>query len=301
MARMSDTAPRFAVVIPTMNRAEQLERTLQALEGQTRAGFDIVVVDDSPEVDQNLERRAAEGSLSVIRGPRRGLSHARNLGWRATSTETVVFLDDDCLPDGDWAEEFERALTDHPEASFVSGFVGEHEPPEGDYVPVTISPVIREGVKRGRWTKPWEIGFTLCMAIRRQTLESLEGFDERLGPGVKEFPSSEDMDFNYRFLKAGGVAYVTPRIRAMHDQWRSTTELPKHFRGYAAGVAGFAMKHLRSGDVLGGLWLWQFGVFDFARMLASAARRRSALRLRIAWWKLRGLVSGTAKGFARAW
>lgn len=298
---MSDAPPRFAVVIPTMNRADQLERTLEALERQTRPGFEIVVVDDSREVDENLERRAAEGSLRVIRGPRRGLSHARNLGWRATAAETVVFLDDDCLPDPDWAEELERALAAHPEAAFISGFVGEHQPPPGDYVPVTVSPVIREGLKRGRWTKPWDIGFTLCMAIRRQTLEALGGFDERLGPGVAEFPSSEDMDFNYRFLKTGGVAYVTPRIRAMHHQWRSKAELPRHFRGYAAGVAGFAMKHLRSGDVVGGLWLWQFGVFDFGRMLGSAVRRRSTLRLRIAWWKLRGLASGTAKGLARAW
>ena len=28
------------------------------------------------------------------------------------------------------------------------------------------------------------------------------------------------MDFNYRFLRSGGTAFVTPRPRVLHDQWR---------------------------------------------------------------------------------
>jgi len=61
------------------------------------------------------------------------------------------------------------------------------------------------------------------------------------------------------------------------------------------------MKHLRGGDVLGGLWLWSIGVVDALDMVASAAGRRSGLRGRIALSKLRGLVEGTAIGLTRRW
>jgi GT2 family glycosyltransferase len=139
------------------------------------------------------------------------------------------------------------------------------------------------------------------MAIRRSTIAELGGFDERLGAGAAEFPASDDMDFNYRFLRAGGVAHVTPAVRVVHDQWRTTADLGPHYRGYMAGWTGFAMKQLRTGDVAGGIWLWSLGAVDLARMIASSIRRRSKLRLGLAWWKLRGLVAGTVKGLGTRW
>jgi GT2 family glycosyltransferase len=299
------TAPTFTVVIPTRDRPELLLTTLDALAAQTHDDFRIVVVDDSAHADPELDRRAAAsaGRLRVVREPGRGLSRARNLGWRRVETAWVAFLDDDVLPDHDWAHELQSALLRSPEATFVSGYVGPSgKPPAGDYVEVTVSPVAEERILSGRWTWPWHIGFTLCMAVRRDVLERLDGFDERLGPGSGgPFPSAEDMDFNYRFLLHGGVALVTPRIRARHDQWRDLGALPPHFRGYAAGWSGFAMKHLRNGDVPGGLWLWSQGVRDLVRMTASSARRRSRLRLAIARAKLEGLTVGTVHGLRTPW
>ncbi len=40
--------------------------------------------------------------------------------------------------------------------------------------------------------RPWLIGFTLNQAFRRSTLEQLGGFDERLGAGAPDFPSSAE-------------------------------------------------------------------------------------------------------------
>jgi len=122
-----------------------------------------------------------------------------------------------------------------------------------------------------------------------------------LGAGPTLFPSAEDMDFNYRLLRAGGVAFVTPRVRARHEQWRAPHELGQHLGGYMEGWSGFAMKHLRSGDLLGGLWLWHWGLRDTARMFGSAAKRRSLLRLRIAAYKAAGLARGTWRGAWRSW
>lgn len=295
--------PDFAVVIATRNRPDQVRRTLEALDAQTRRGFDVTVVDQSDVLDTVLHQRALEDPhLEVVADDGRGVTRARNIGWRRVGSEWVVFLDDDCHPAPDFIDELVQAMARHPEASFISGHVeAGGELPSDDYMPVTPSDIREERVISGRWNLPWKIGFSLCMAVRRDTVEAIGSWDERFGPGRPDFPASDDMDFNYRFLRSGGVAYVTPRLRASHDQWRSPDELGPLFEGYMAAWSGFALKHLRTGDVLGGLWLWSWSLVDIARNLASAAKRRSSLRLRITGHKLRGLVAGTVRGIRTRW
>ncbi len=83
--------------------------------------------------------------------------------------------------------------------------------------------------------RPWLIGFTLNQAFRRSTLEQLGGFDERLGAGAPDFPSSADMDINYRFLRCGGIAALAPAAAATHDQWRTLAELGPQYERYMRG------------------------------------------------------------------
>jgi GT2 family glycosyltransferase len=292
----------FAVVICTRNRPEHLARTLAALDAQTFGDFPTTVIDQSDEPNPELQRRqAADPSLTVIRDRGRGLSRARNLGWRAVGSEWIAFVDDDCLPAPDWAEALRRALAEHPEASVVSGDVRESNAPPGDYVPVALSPVREERIHRGRWTRPHEIGIGVCMAIRSDAISEVGGWDERLGAGAPDFRAGEEIDFNYRLLRAGGIGFTTPKIRAVHDQWRTTGELGPLWRDYTEGAAAFAMKHLRSGDVVGGMWLWCLFAGSVARRFLTALGGRSALGVRLTGWKLRGLAAGTVKGIARSW
>ena len=291
----------FAVVVCTRNRADHLARLLAALDAQTEGDFPLVVVDQSDETLPHLTERERAGAIRVLRDAAPGLSRARNRAWRELSTPWVVYLDDDCLPPPDWAGAMRRALAANPEAAFLTGDVGENGQENTEGLVVTTFRVERRTVRSGRWTWPWAIGFGVCMAIRRDWIERLDGWDERLGAGVPDLPASEDMDFNYRLLRAGGVAVAVPEVRVLHDQWRTPGELPALHRGYATGWAGFASKQLRTGDVVGGLWLWGWGAFGCARMFASALRRRSRLRLKVARALLEGHLMGTARGLRRRW
>jgi GT2 family glycosyltransferase len=293
--------PDVTVVICTRDRPAHLEATLAALDAQTCRPFPVVVIDQSRTPDARLRgRAAADPRLTVVPDAGHGLSRARNLACRRAGSEWVAFLDDDCVPEPDWAAAVSDALTGAGEAELVSGYVGP-EPSDTTLPLISAQPVCRERRLSGRWTAPWEIGLGVCFIVRRSTVERLGGWDERLGAGTRPFPAAEDMDFNYRYLLSGGVAYVTPRVRVEHRQWRSAEELGPAFGSYMAGWCGFAMKQLRGGDVLGGLWLWSHGVRDLARMLASGMRRRSGLRLRVAGAKLSGFVSGTARGLTYRW
>lgn len=300
-AAQASTEPLFTVVICTRNRSKQLGDTLAALDRQTFQQFDVLVVDQSDEDDQALAERArVDPRMRILRSGERGVSRARNAGWQRAETPWLVYLDDDCIPEEAWAEELQQAIEQNPDVWFVGTHVDAGHVSSDDYVVVSAHRVEEERRLAGRWQRPWDIGFTV-MAIPRQVLEALGGFDERLGPGAADFPCADDMDFNYRLLRAGGIAYLTPRVRSRHDQWRSETQLVPHFRRYMVGWCGFAMKHLRSGDLAGGVWLWHWALRDALRMLASAVRRRSRLRLRIAAGKFHGIALGTWKGVTRRW
>jgi len=298
----ADRASDFTVVICTRNRPAMLGAALQGLAAQDEQCFATIIVDQSDMVESGLrERVESDPSIEFVHDRGRGVSRARNIGWRSSNTEWVVYIDDDVVPEPDWAREMCDAMRRHPGASVVVGDTPAKGVRGDGYLTVSAFRIDREEERSGRWLRPWLIGLGAHQAFRRSTLEDLGGFDERLGAGARHFPSSEDMDFNYRFLRRGGTAALAPDARVHHEQWRSLDQLGPHYEGYTRGWSGFAAKHLRGGDVFGGLWLWSFGFVDFARMAASAARRRSGLRLIVASYKARGLVVGTAKGLLYPW
>ena len=294
----------FVVVICTRDRAAHLAATLDALDAQTWTGHDVVVVDQSSPPDRALaERAVGDPRLRVIPDDGAGLSRSRNLAWRQVDTTWLVYLDDDCRPEPGWAAALREVLGRAQGIDVVSGHVSGGNPPAGgEYLEVTVFPVEDEAVVSGRWTPPSEVGMGVCMGVRRSTAERLGGWDERLGVGAATpFGAAEDMDFNYRLLRSGGRALVTPEVRAWHEQWRPAAELAPLFERYMAGWSGFAMKHLRTGDVAGGLWLWKIGMVAALRMVGSGVRRRSWLRLRVGLAKVRGLVTGTVAGLLHRW
>lgn len=288
----------LTVVICTRNRSEQLAETLACLQAQTCREFEILVVDQSDAPDP---RPSDEARLRILRDEQRGLSRARNLALATTRSEWIAFIDDDCHVEPDWAAELTVAIARHPQVDFITGHVDEGDAPEGDHVAAAARPVSVERVIRGRWTSPEKLGYGVMMVVRRRTAERLGGWDERMGAGTSPFPAAEDLDFAFRLLRAGGCALTTPSIRGRHQQWRTPAQTVELYRGYARSDAAFAVKHLRTGDVLGGLWIGVRSVQEILRLFASAVRHRSALRLRVALARSRGFAAGGISALRRAW
>lgn len=296
---MSATTPTVTLAVCTRGRPERVRATLDALD-RGAPGLPLIVVDQGDIPSSELAAHAERsGRMRTIHDGGRGLSRARNIALRAAESDWVAFVDDDCLVAPDFGAALTAECAAHPEADWIAGHVGGASG-DGDLPAVTTFPVERPLIRRGRRTMPGAIGFGVLFCVRRATAEWLGGWDERLGPGIADLPAADDMDFNYRLLRAGATAVLSPAVRAVHDQWRSPGEVVELQRGYSRAWAGFACKHLCGGD-LGGLRLWAWGVVDVLDMADSALRRRSWVRARIAAAKLRGLLEGTAIGLRRRW
>ena len=285
-----------SVVVPTLDRPVRAAAVVGAVLAGDETPLEILVVDQS-------EDDATASALDELGDERvRRLAHqppstsgARNAGAQAARGDYVAFLDDDVELAASWlacllAELHDLAL---PDALF-----GEVHEPVGFVADRTHLPVSLFHIEQARvWERPVHpnrIGYAANFVCRRAAFLEVGGFDPRLGPGSR-FCGAEDMDLAYRLLKGGYRVASSPRFEIVHQQWREPDALPRLFHGYNMGGAAFCAKHLRRGDVRAALFLL-VQVKDDAKMFASALKRRSPLRARVAAARTAGTWGGFVRG-----
>jgi GT2 family glycosyltransferase len=241
--------PRLSVVIPVLDAARTLPRTLEALSALTPAPDEIVLVDNGSTDDTPDQLRAfaaaAAARVVVHREPRRGASVARNPGVRAATGDIVAFTDADCCPRADWLAALVEPLAD----SGVGAAAGRlaSTPPRG--VMETFSSLFTlqaptAPAHHTRWT-PWAGGFpTANFAIRRDLLMRLGGFDESVAI------YGEDYDLCARLYAAGAAIVYTPAAVVEHQHRVALRPMLRQAFGFGRSHAWLMRRHLRRG-----LWL----------------------------------------------
>ena len=127
-----------AVLICTMNRADDLRRALLALHACEPRPSQIVVSDDSPA--DRRESAAVCGEFPdvvYVIGPRRGLAANRNAALRVANADWIHFIDDDVIVPSDLYGCFASVAQRRP-VSLISG--SEHRYESADAAPVRVEP-----------------------------------------------------------------------------------------------------------------------------------------------------------------
>jgi glycosyltransferase involved in cell wall biosynthesis len=113
------TTFRVSVIIPTRDRPELLRNLLESLSKQnTSDPFEVIVVNDGSGEDlSSLEVEFSDISLKVVTlEENRGRSAARNAGFRCSTGEILVFLDDDMTVVEDFISRHIQAHTEQMDA-----------------------------------------------------------------------------------------------------------------------------------------------------------------------------------------
>ncbi len=121
--------PRVSVVVATRNREDYLADLLDSLAEQRFRDFEVVIVDDSDDLDSReavlrLAREASEAlRIKLVRNPTRlGIPRSLNRGVLAADGEIIAFTDDDCIADRSWLVNLLRWYRD-PRVGGVGGRV----------------------------------------------------------------------------------------------------------------------------------------------------------------------------------
>ena len=198
--------PNISIVVPTYNSACTILKTIQALLAQDypKENTEIIVVDDGST--DNTRELIKGYPVKYFFQSNAGPAAARNLGWRNSSGEIILFTDSDCIPDTNWASKLVANYADYRTGA-VGGSYGikNKENLLADCIFQEIS-IRHEMMPR----KVKALG-SYNLSVRVDILRSIGGFDESY-----TIASGEDNDLSYRILKAGYTLVFSKDAIVLH-------------------------------------------------------------------------------------
>ena len=203
--------PKVSIILPTCNRKDSLEITLESLTHLRYPGedYEVLVVDDGSTDGTGEMVEELKGQvpflLRYLRQEKKGISTAKNLGMRNAQGLVFVSTDDDCTFPEDWLDKLVSQL-DSPRVGAVGGPDRAHpaDPFFSRCIDFTMTSFLgtggirgRKGIKAGKY---YPRGFN--MAISRKAIEEV-------GPFIEDFAPGEELELDHRLEKAGySLKYV---------------------------------------------------------------------------------------------
>ena len=240
-----------SVVIPTFDRAADLERCLAAVTAQDYPEFDVIVVDNTPSGDDATRAVCRRWKARYVPEPRRGLCRARNRGALVSSADIIAYLDDDSVPEPGWLAAIAAEFAD-PMVMAVGGRT----------VPIAVETDAERLFARmrgraynretrlvvDRSTPDWfdicgfgGIGAGCNMAVRRAAFEVWPGFHERTDRGTAVYGGGEHHAF-VSLVSRGFRASYTPYAVVRHPFPPTMEKLrSRYLRDLTASTAFFTM------------------------------------------------------------
>ena len=213
-------SPVVTIVTPFYNTGEVFHQTAQSVLQQSLQQFEWLIINDGSDDADALhileQYRHKDARIRVIDHPEnRGLSAARNTGFRYAQAEYVALLDSDDLLEPTAVEKWWWFLMTQPQFGFVASY---HVAFEG---------------KNYLWTGGFHDGAQnaernrismMCM-IRKSVHQAVDGFDETIRGGL------EDWDFWMRCAAKGIWGATVPEFLAWNrvqgdqsDHWQKLQE-----------------------------------------------------------------------------
>jgi glycosyltransferase involved in cell wall biosynthesis len=277
--------PKLSLVVATLGRSAEVNRLFLSLQNQTFKFFDVVVVDQNGDdrIENIIKDSVWNFEISYIHRPDvRGLSRARNIGWRSAKGEILVFPDDDCWYPPSFLDHGVELLNLH-NVDLLSGRASDEA---GRNVNARYSRRAHFIDRSNVWTSQME----WASLIRRQTLESLDGYDEQLGIGAPTpWQAAEGQDLILRALKAGRRCYFDPSLSGRHEEFEISspdTWKIRKTRAYARGM-GFVLRKHNYGLLSITYWVSR-SLFNAARHMARGNRGRARFYLAVAVGRIEG-------------
>jgi len=252
--------PLFSLVVSTKGRAKELETLLVSLKAQSFRDFDVLVVDQNP--DERLQAALAEDWGFPLRRLHRpsnsGASRGRNVGWRESGAEFILFPDDDCwYPAGFLAYAAQRLA--ETGADVLSGRAA-------DAQGRSINGRFETLAQRVGRNRVWTTQIEWVAVFRRSLLQTLDGYDPDLGVGsATPWQACEAQDIVLRALKAGAVCWYDPDLFGHHAELETVhpdAAMIRKGRAYGRGMGYVLRQHG---------WGWGARLYWVARPAARSA------------------------------
>jgi GT2 family glycosyltransferase len=234
--RMND--PPVSVIVVNYNGRKYLADCLASIEQQRlpRDKFEVIVVDNG-STDGSVEWIAAQypAVKTIALKENLGFAGGNNKGLRLARGKYIAFLNNDAFAEPNWLHEAAAALEASPQLGGIASKIRFHNNPR--VLNSTGLILYRDGRGGDRGFREEDHGqfehedevFGPCgaaMVVRRELLDDLGGFDERL------FLYYEDLDLAWRARLRGWTFHYCPKAVVQHVHCGSAGEWSPRFCFY---------------------------------------------------------------------
>jgi mycofactocin system glycosyltransferase len=213
VTQQSVTLPEVSIIIPVMNRADELRRCLTSLSqiSYPKDKLQFIVVDDGSKDESPLVALEFGALLLPSGGVGRGPAAARNVGASKANGEILAFIDSDCSASIGWLDELIPAFNDPAMAAVggqVDGMCTESSVDRYEAVMSSLSIGSRERIgSSGNDT----FYLPSCnLLVRRAAFRKAGGFKDGMHVG-------EDVDLTWRLRDEGWTICYLPAGSVLHE------------------------------------------------------------------------------------
>lgn len=205
---------KVSLIIPTYNRTDVLQQTIELALQQDYPDYELIVVDQTPNNPLHLQSylNNLEEIIIYVRQEQPSLTIARNRGIRIATGEIIVFIDDDVLIQSDFLKHHVETYKDDS----VGGVMGVNYPD----TQTPFSSLARElydfhktpYVPRKGEILPVTHGRGCNFSFRREVLFEAGLFDEYFQGSANH----EDFDMSVRVRSLGYQFLINTNIHLIH-------------------------------------------------------------------------------------
>ncbi len=218
-------APRASIVIPVHGAFAHTLACLRAIAAQPPlAAFEVIVVDDASPDDTLANLARVDGIRVHARASNGGFIAACNDGAALARGDTLVFLNNDTVPQPGWLDAMLRTFDDHHDVGLVGARLVYPDGRLQEAGGVVFAD--GSGWNYGRYEDPSDCRFNYlrdsdyvsgaAVALPRALFARLGGFDTRFAPAYYE-----DTDLAFAVRAAGLRVVCQPQSVVVHDEGTS--------------------------------------------------------------------------------
>jgi len=252
----------FSVIIAVRNEKEYIKKCLEGVFSQDiKDDFEVTVIDgmSSDGTYELLKNLQEKHQFTLIKNENLNAAAGRNLGIKKANGKYIVFIDGDAIPSPDWLSQIKNVFSNHNEK--VVGVGGPDKLPEDSSKKarmigyIMTSPIARGGrfnpstqhslIEEERFVDHIP---TCNLCLKKQVFEDVGFFDENFAKG-------QDLELNYRIIKAGFKIVYSPKIQVVHYRKNHIRAFIKQIYKWAKAKVAIIKKHGFDG-LTSHIYLW---------------------------------------------